>query len=484
MVGPEAPVALTLTRPAPRWSRGLAVVAAATVVGVGAGALAAFVGPLYALAGVVAVAAAAVTLSSQRATLLAFVAVATLLPYGVMPLSIGGVKPTFVDLTLSVLLLTWVLRLLTRRDAEFVTTPLDAPLVVFLGVAVAAFVFGTAYAVTPETTRQYFKLLNSVLFFFTITQTARRWDDIRLLVRALIVGGAIAALIGIVLYHLPAETASGWLRSLSPLGYPRGDVLRYVEDAGVRTKTLRATGTSIDPNVYGALLLLTGALALAQAAEAVGRVRWAFWGALALIGYALLISLSRGSWVGFAVACGIMAVARYRRLLWAVPAAAVPIVLLFGARLADFVDHFLKAVYAQDQATGMRLGEYKDALTLIQQNPLLGVGFGGTPSSDLYLGVSSTYLMIAEEMGLFGLTIFLIVIGWALFDGARRYSALPGRLRPIALSCMAALAGVLVAAAFDKHFFDLRYQHISALFWMLVAIVVLSTRAEPADNPG
>ena len=83
-----------------------------------------------------------------------------------------------------------------------------------------------------------------------------------------------------------------------------------------------------------------------------------------------------------------------------------------------------------------------------------------------------------------GLSMTSASVGWVLLDGVRRYPALPGRLRPIALSCMAALAGVLVAAAFDKHFFDLRYQHISALFWMLVAIVVLSTRAEPADNPG
>src|SRR5436305_14267387 len=130
----------------------------------------------------------------------------------------------------------------------------------------------------------------------------------------------------------------------------------------------------------------------------------------------------------------------------------------------------------------MRLGEYKDALTLIQQNPLLGVGFGGAPSSDLYLGVSSTYLMVAEEMGLLGLLAFLTVLSMVVVVGARAYRRLPDSGKPLALGCLAAFVGVLTAALFDKHFFDLRYQHISALFWMLAALVILSTRAEAADS--
>ena len=145
-----------------------------------------------------------------------------------------------------------------------------------------------------------------------------------------------------------------------------------------------------------------------------------------MIGYGLLVSLSRGSWVGFAVGFAIVALARHRRALWALPAAAVPGLLLFGAQLSRYAEHFLKAVYAQDQATGMRLGEYKDALTLIQQNPWLGVGFGGTPSSDLYLGVSSTYLMVAEEMGLLGLLAFLLALATRPGGrGARPTGALP-----------------------------------------------------------
>ena len=58
----------------------------------------------------------------------------------------------------------------------------------------------------------------------------------------------------------------------------------------------------------------------------------------------------------------------------------------------------------------MRFGEYKDALILIERYPLFGVGFTGTPDMDIYLGVSMLYLIIAENMGVIGLAIFLAVM--------------------------------------------------------------------------
>ncbi len=472
------------TRPA-RFAppRALVLGGAVLAVGLACGALAAFAGPLYAVAGLLAVGVGAAMVMDTRVTLLVFLGVATMLPYGVGPVSIGGVKPTFIDVTLSLLLLTWVLRFLGGRNQDLVGTPVDLPLIVLIGLAVASFVFGTAYAVTAETTRQFLKLLNSMLFFFTITQIVRTRRDLSTLLRWLMIGGVGAAAIGIVLYHLPPDTASAYLRSLRPFGYPTGEVLRYVEDNGVRTNTLRAIGTSVDPNVFGGLLLIVGSLIAGHLPAARGAARrWLAIG-LALVVYALLITLSRGSWIGFVVALVVLGLARYRRLFLAVPAVLLPAVLLFSSQLGVFVDHFLKAVYAQDQATGMRLGEYKDALNLISQNLWLGVGFGAPPSSDLYLGVSSTYLLVGEEMGLVGLAAYLVVLAVVVVTAVGSLRRQGAAASPVALACLAAFVGVLVSATFDHHYFNLRYQHITALYWMLAALVVRAPvlTAEPTE---
>ncbi|HEY3079688.1 MAG TPA: O-antigen ligase family protein [Chloroflexota bacterium] len=454
----------------------------AIAAGVACGGVAALLGPLYAGVGVLGLVVGAAVASNVRLAFLAFLLVATLLPFGVLPFSIGGVKPTLIDATLTLLLCAWLVRLLVRRDTWRSATPADGPLLAFVGVSLAAFVLGTAYLVTPELIRQYLKLVNSTLFFFTVTQLVRTRRDLDQVLGALVGGGAVAAAVGAGLYHLPAETAARLLSGLRPLGYPTGDVLRYVEDAGVRTDVLRAIGTSVDPNVFGTLLLMTGVLAVGGVLATGGAARRLYAVAAVVIGYTLLITLSRGSWVGFAAAVALIVAVRRRRLALLVPPGVAIGVLLFGAQLSPLLEHFLNAVYARDQATGMRLGEYKDALNLIQQHPWLGIGFGAAPSSDLYLGVSSTYLLVAEEMGLLGLALLLLVLWRVVSTGWRGYRAAHEPASATILTCLATFLGLLLAALFDRHYLDLRFPHVAALFWLVAAMVVISARVGRADE--
>ncbi|TAK21016.1 MAG: hypothetical protein EPO26_16130 [Chloroflexota bacterium] len=440
-----------------------------------------YAGPLFAIGGLVAAVVGFVLIGSQRLTFLAFLLTVTVLPFGVIPIGVGGVRPTFIDATLVLLLASTMGGVLSRRVAWRPPTPIDIPIAAFIIVSLAAFTLGTAYAFNSEAARQYAKLINSVVFFFVVTQIARESAFREWIVAVLVFGGAAAGAIGAGLYHLPTETASSILRALRPLGYPSGDVLRYIEDAGVRTDTMRAIGTSIDPNVYGALLLVCGVLALGQAYESRGQRRAVAVLALAPILYALLLTLSRGSWLGFASGALLLTMLRRPRLLWLIPIVGSFGVVLFSTQLARFAEHFMKAVFARDQATGMRLGEYKDAFNLIQQNPLLGVGFGGAPSVDLYIGVSSTYLLVAEEMGLIGLGLLALIL-WRTLSGAwLAYRSSSNAVASVA-TVGSALCGMLVAAAVDRHFFDLRFQNISALFWMIVALVVVSSTRDHADD--
>ena len=79
--------------------------------------------------------------------------------------------------------------------------------------------------------------------------------------RALILFGALAALIGIALYMIPDDTAMRLLSALRPFGYPEGSgVLRYVLDDPANLQ--RATGLWIDPNAFGGFLLVPVAAAL------------------------------------------------------------------------------------------------------------------------------------------------------------------------------------------------------------------------------
>jgi hypothetical protein len=147
----------------------------------------------------------------------------------------------------------------------------------------------------------------------------------------------------------------------------------------------------------------------------------------------------------------------------------------------EYVARLMAGVAGEDLATQMRFGEYKDALILVGRYPLFGVGFTGTPDIDIYLGVSMLYLTIAENMGLVGLGIFLLVMAgfFALWVRAWRHG-LPARREAILLGYGGAVLGVLVSGIFDHYWFNMSYPHMTVLFWLYVglATAAMETRGD------
>ena len=162
---------------------------------------------------------------------------------------------------------------------------------------------------------------------FLITDSVRDVQRLRLLTRWLIIGGSLAALIAVILYLLPDQTSMNLLSSLRVFNYPEGPgVLRYILDDP--TLPQRATGTAIDPNALGGLLIMMLTLAVPQlfTRRPVLPRGWLIIG-LALMGLALLLSFSRGSFLGAAIALGALGVVRYRKLL-VIMAVALALVLI------------------------------------------------------------------------------------------------------------------------------------------------------------
>lgn len=324
-----------------------------------------------------------------------------------------------------------------------------------------------------EMYRFFLKTINSLLFFFTVTNCVRERRQLEQVVRAIIWGALATAIIALILYFLVPQTSARLLSNLGTVGYPTGsNILRYI--AG--TKTLRAIGTNIDPNVLGGTLILALPLILAQL---FGRSTLVprFWGAIILVVVvtALALTYSRSAWTGALAATLFLAVVRYRRV-WLI-LALLALLLYVLPQGESLVGRYQSGLAFQDPAAQMRLGEYKDAIRLIRLYPWFGVGFGSAPSVDLYVAVSSIYLLIAQEMGLVGLGFFLIIIA-TLFGYA--FISLPHiadpALQTLQIGALAGVVGALVAGLFDHYFFNLHFPHTIALFWLFVALAVVATK--------
>jgi O-antigen ligase len=323
----------------------------------------------------------------------------------------------------------------------------------------------------------------AILQFFAVINVVRTQVAVDTLLRVLLLSGAAAGYLGALLTRLPRDLQFTLLSKLSIVGYPTDDrVLRYVEDDP--TKPQRATGTSIDPNSFGGLLVLVIALLVTQLVSNKPLLpRWLL--GLMLLGplFSLYLTYSRGSQLGAVAVIAVVALVKYRKIfLYALPflvAGAIWLPSTFlGARLA--------AGFAlEDQATVLRLAEYQNALDVIGGHPLFGVGFGSIATLNVTVPVSMIYLTIAERMGLIGLFLFLLIMFLFLSYALHRlYRLQTDRQQANLLGLTGGVIGALAVGLLDHYFFNGEFSHMATLLWLFMGLAVVQIRIGEAVPEG
>ena len=448
----------------------------AGVAALAVGLLAAATSPLVPAAGLLALIGLVAVFCRPSVGLGLFVLAVATVPFGVIPVRLGGAQLTFVD---AVLIVSFV-AVLARAVFGASRLTLDAPavaLLAFVLVAVLAFLAGaTVTPITPELLRRVGKLLASLCFFLIVRALLTSTKRVEHLTRWLMLGGAVQGAVGAGLMALSPITQLTFLTRLQVIGYPTTDVLRYVPGANnTYTDHLRAIGTSVDPNVFGGTLMLALALIVVQWASPEPVLRKSVLFVLAIPTAAgVLLSLSRASWLGLSAGLLLIGVLRYRRIL--ILGSIVGLALVTSPVGREVVTRFISGFSTADRATAFRVGEYANALTLLQRYPLLGIGFGVSPDIDVTAGVSSVYLLVAEQTGLLGLGVYMVALASTWLIGFRGLTAMRDRkLQGVRAAFLAASSGALVAGLFDHYFANQAFPHAVALFWVYAAGLVATS---------
>ncbi len=440
-------------------------------------AVVSFSSPAIVIAGILALAAGVVVMSNIEFGLFAVLGVAILLPFASIPVNLGF-NPTFLDLALLALFAMWFTRAMMRQDEnvqeKFQFTFLGVPIIAFMVLAIFSFVIGMSFAgLQTQIVRRFAEILLAIATFFLIVNVVNTRERLERVMRFIIIAGTISALLGIVFYFLPRDVTIRILSLLRYVKYPDGPgVLRFINDDV--EGTMRAVSTSVDPNVLGGLMILLAALTTPQIFAAKTLLpRPIVFASVAAMFLCLMLTFSRGAFLGFGVSLVVIAFFKERRLLPILVIGAL--VFWFAPFTQNYVSHLIDAFLGADRATQMRIGEYQDAFTLISRYPIFGVGFLGSPDLDTYIGVSSVYLLMAEQMGLVGVATFLLTLGiffyrslLAWLDGLKD----DARLSPLLLGVCAALIGAMTAGVVDHYFFNLDFPHSVTLFWIFVGLGV------------
>jgi polysaccharide biosynthesis protein PslJ len=453
----------------------------ASAAAIAIGVLAAATSPLSAAAALIGVLLVAGIWMRPMVGMLSFVGIVATLPFGVIPVPVAGAQLTFVDAILLATFAAVLARAASGGLHLLVGTP-GLALGAFVLVAIAALVAGGGSTpIPPELIRRFGKLIAGVLFFLIARSLLTTTKRLAMLTRALMFAGAIQGAIGAGLMALQPLMQLSLLTRLQVIGYPTNDVLRYVPGPNdTYTDQLRAIGTSVDPNVFGGTLMLALALIVVQWSSPRPVVPRAVLLFLAVpTGAGLLLSLSRASWLGLAAGLCLIGVLCYRRIL--VLGGILGLLVLATPVAQDFVMRFIRGFSIADRATAFRVGEYANAFTLIQRYPLLGIGFGLSPDIDVTAGVSSVYLLVAEQTGLVGLSLYVVALATTWWTGVRGLTepASDERLRGLRAAFAAAVTGALAAGLLDHYFANQVFPHAVTLFWLYAAgLIAAGTSAD------
>lgn len=460
----------------PLWRRG----AIALVLAASALLIALFIGvfgPLIALALAAAIIGGVLILADTHWGFVALAGVVFGLPFATVPFEIGF-KPTFLDVALGALFFVWLFKLVIGQEREFRATPLGLLVGLFMLMALFSFAYGLTHSSANSfLLRRFAEILIGIGLFFVAVNTVRTTGELIWVTRWLILAGWACAAIAVVFYVIPQEATIWVLDRLARFDYPGGaGALRFIEDDP--NGVMRAIGTAVDPNVLGGMMILVAGLVAPQLfTQRAILPRGVTLLVLATAALALYLTYSRSALLGLAASLGLLALLKYRRLIWLGLAGGLLLLLL--PQTQEYVARLAAGLAGEDLATQMRFGEYKDALILIERYPLFGVGFTGTPDIDIYLGVSMLYLIIAENMGLIGLGIFLLVM-FGFFNmwiqsWRRGY---PPTLEALLLGYGGALVGALVSGIFDHYWFNMTYPHMTVLFWLFVGLATATIQIE------
>jgi O-antigen ligase len=440
-------------------------------------------GPVVTIGAVLGLLLGLYVLTDLNAALYGLLALMALLPFGTLPFKIV-LTPTLLDLAAVAFILVYLFQWMTGRRYRLYLTPIHILILIYALWLILSFVLGLRFAPpTPNKLRQFAETLMSISLAFILVDILRDPAALRRVVLVLIVMIGAQALATIVLYVMPDDLAERTLIRLARVGYPNGGVIRYIEDNPALPE--RAIGTWVDPNMLGGALAIIATLLAAQvfATRPLLRPRVLLLALFAVICLALLLTFSRASILALAAGLLVIGLVRYR--------STIPILLLGGISLfilpqtRIYIERFVQAFTGADLATQMRIGEYTDALRLISQHPIFGVGFTGTPSIDLYTDVASMYLIMANQIGLVGVGLFILLMLGIFLYGLRawRFARIDAQLDPLVLGLHTALLALLVNAVADLYFFRLDFQASITLLWILVGLTLASARLALTSRP-
>ena len=302
------------------------------------------------------------------------------------------------------------------------------------------------------------------LFFILLTNSVTTYKQLKVLSGILVFAGVAVALYGI-------------LQFLNPSGLRIGAWV----DEDMFSIGFRVYSTLENPNVLGEYFLLVIPLCvgfLFSAKTWFQRIIWA--GCFGIMMLCMVLTYSRGCWLGICLAAAIFMVMYDRRFI------LVGVAVLIAAPfvLPDSIMARLTSIgNMSDSSTSYRVSIWMGSIAMLREFWFCGVGPGQAAFNKLYgtyaYGAASAshahnlFLQIMADTGICGLVLIVVIVFSAvrtLATAVQNETCRENRMFQTA--GIAALAGFMVQSMFDYTFYNYR---VMFMFWGFLGIYLLFT---------
>ena len=339
-------------------------------------------------------------------------------------------------------------------------------------VNIFIYLFALIYSVCTITSVDFRGSLNGgmlivifILFSIVLQSAIKTKKQTDILIYFLIAAGTLVAAYGVFQYILGVEGAAAWL-----------------DEEMFDSLSIRVYSTLDNPNVLAEYLLLVIPITIATVFTAKTQSGKIY--ALCAAGcmcLAMLLTFSRGGWLGLVFAAAFFLVLMGRRfiVLGLIAAAAAVIVLP-----ESVLGRFTSIGNMSDGSTSYRFSIWMGSLGMLADYWFCGIGPGTAAFNKVYPLYSynaataqhahNLYLQITCETGVIGLLIFVALI-FMFFkttcSAVSRATDKTVRLRLIAV--ISGILGFLVQSMTDFTFYNYR---VALIFWAFIALGMILSR--------
>ncbi len=291
-------------------------------------------------------------------------------------------------------------------------------------------------------------------------------EDFNKIVVMLVFSATLVALYGLFQYIVGVEMEAAWL-----------DV---ENNPDIRT---RIYSVFHNPNILAEYLIMTIPLSVSLFWHS-KRIhkKIIFLGTTLIMSLALVLTLSRGGWLGFAFSAFIFIILVERRLLLTL----IPITL-GGVYLLPqtIINRILSIGNLSDSSNAYRITMWEITLDIIKDNWVAGVGFGHLPFKQTFetyirthptFHAHNTYLETAAEMGIPGLIVFLLFLFTLFKYGIKKLVKSEDKyISTVSAGVLSGLGGVMFHGAVEN---VLYLPKIIITFWILVSFILTLVRIQ------